>query len=171
MQSSTPGVPYWVPILVAAVGLLTTLAGVAYTQWRSDKRERQTWNRQREREREQWAREDTARSYDHRQQAYVAFAAQWEKHYDRAWRHREFRLNEPDPDYDWADELVEAYAAVELFGTRSVFETALAAIVELNEYINSGNRPHDRSIYEQFISEVRRDLSIPDAPPSQSSLP
>jgi hypothetical protein len=61
--------PVWVPLLVAGLGI----AGVFFTQWRSDKRESATWARDRRRERERWAREDAARTFDHRRDAHVDF--------------------------------------------------------------------------------------------------
>ena len=63
----------WVPLAVAALGLLSTLVGVLLTQRRSDRRENTSWKRERERERERWAREDAARTFEHRREAYADF--------------------------------------------------------------------------------------------------
>lgn len=69
--------PLWVPLVVAAIGVLGTLsagiAGVLITQRRSDRREEAAWARQREREREVWEREDRQRTFDHRRMAYEQF--------------------------------------------------------------------------------------------------
>lgn len=73
------GVPYWVPLLVVAVGFVATLAGVFSTQRRSDKREHLQRQRQRERERENWALEDAACSYEHRLEAYVDVPTTWSR--------------------------------------------------------------------------------------------
>jgi hypothetical protein len=73
----TGSTPIWVPLAVAVIGLtatmIGTIAGVLITQRRSDRREQLTWEREREREREVWVREDAARTFDLRRDAYVAF--------------------------------------------------------------------------------------------------
>jgi hypothetical protein len=69
--------PLWVPLVVAGLGLLGTITGtiggVLIAQRRSDRREATNWNRERERERERWAREDAARTFAHRREAYSDF--------------------------------------------------------------------------------------------------
>jgi hypothetical protein len=74
MGSTTP---LWVPLVVAIIGLLATIAGtiagVLITQRRSDARNKVAWERERERERERWAREDAARTFELRREAYVEF--------------------------------------------------------------------------------------------------
>ena len=69
--------PLWVPLVVAGIGLLGTIigtiAGVLITQRRSDRRERESWVRERERERERWAREDALRTFEQRRDAYIDF--------------------------------------------------------------------------------------------------
>src|SRR5262249_19217586 len=62
---------------VAGMGLVGTasggIAGIVLTQRKADRREQQTWDRERERERERWEREDGARTFEHRREAYVDF--------------------------------------------------------------------------------------------------
>lgn len=69
--------PLWVPLVVAGLGLLGavlgTIGGVLITQRRSDRREALAWERERDRERELWAREDAARTFEHRRRAYSDF--------------------------------------------------------------------------------------------------
>jgi hypothetical protein len=69
--------PLWVPLVVAGLGLAGTIGGtiggVMIAQRRSDRREELNWNREREREKERWAREDVARTFDHRRDAYSDF--------------------------------------------------------------------------------------------------
>jgi hypothetical protein len=66
-----------VPLLVAGIGVLGTLAGglggVLIAQRRADKREDKTWERERAREHERWRREDIARTFEHRREACVDF--------------------------------------------------------------------------------------------------
>jgi hypothetical protein len=49
------------------------IAGIVLTQRKADQREKDAWDRQREREREQWARDDEARTFEHRREAYIDF--------------------------------------------------------------------------------------------------
>lgn len=62
--------PLWLPLVVAAVGIVGTLSGVWLTQRRADKREAIAWKREQERERDRWAREDVARTFEQRRSAY-----------------------------------------------------------------------------------------------------
>jgi hypothetical protein len=50
-----------------------TLVGVMFTQRRADRRDETTWQRTRQREREVWDREDSRRTFDQRQTAYLEF--------------------------------------------------------------------------------------------------
>jgi hypothetical protein len=63
--------------VVGGLGLLGAITGTVsaalLTQRRSDRRESLAWEREREREREAWAREDRARTFEHRRKAYADF--------------------------------------------------------------------------------------------------
>ena len=73
----TTSIPLWVPLVVAILGLVGTaggaISGVLITQRRSDRRENTAWQRERERERDRWTREDAARTFELRRQAYIEF--------------------------------------------------------------------------------------------------
>ena len=69
--------PLWLPLAVAGIGLLGTIigtvTGVLIAQRRSDRREREAWQRERDRERQLWAREDALRNFEQRRDTYVSF--------------------------------------------------------------------------------------------------
>jgi hypothetical protein len=69
--------PLWVPLVVAGIAVLGTLsgavAGAVIAQHQANRREDKTWLRERERERENRAREDEARTFEHRREAYSDF--------------------------------------------------------------------------------------------------
>src|SRR5689334_7592908 len=71
--------PLWVPLVVAVIGVLGTLSagvtGVLITQRQTERREKVTWDRERELEGSRWAREDQARTFDHRRETYADFYA------------------------------------------------------------------------------------------------
>jgi hypothetical protein len=77
LETVTTSIPLWVPLVVAILGLIGTaggaIAGVVITQRRSDRRENTAWQRERDRERERWAREDAARTFEQRREAYSDF--------------------------------------------------------------------------------------------------
>lgn len=60
--------PLWVPLTIAAGGLVTTLGAAVITQWLANRRERTA-------RREQWGREDSVRWQEDRKQAYAEFLA------------------------------------------------------------------------------------------------
>lgn len=70
-------IPLWVPLLVAGLGLLGTLAGglggVVIASKMAKEREDVAWTRERQREQERWDREDRNRTFEHRRTAQVEF--------------------------------------------------------------------------------------------------
>jgi hypothetical protein len=79
LETVSTSIPLWVPLVVAILGLIGTaggaIAGVVITQRRSDARDMTAWQRERDRERERWAREDAARTFELRREAYIEFYA------------------------------------------------------------------------------------------------
>jgi hypothetical protein len=69
--------PLWLPLLVAALGIVGTVGGtvggVVLTQRQASRREELSWLRERKREQERWAREDAERTFSDRREAYVEF--------------------------------------------------------------------------------------------------
>jgi hypothetical protein len=148
-------------VITGLLGALAALLGVFVNGWLTDRREVARWERERELQKLAWAREDAARSYEHRREAYVNFVTQWRLHYDRAWRYR----NEPgpgEPDYDWMDPLHEAFVNVQVFGTKAAVQAAEATMKNLDAYAGSAAKL-DYSLFENLQTQIRRDLAIPDA--------
>ena len=62
------------PLLVSGgLGIGGTLLGSWLTQRGATKRETENWERELQREKARWLREDEARAFDHRREAYVDF--------------------------------------------------------------------------------------------------
>ena len=124
--------PLWVPLLVATIGLIATvtaaIAGVLITQRRSDRREEKTWQRERERERERWSREDQARTFEHRRDAFAAFYEAVNADYMqvRIWREEHGSSLDDDkvPD-EWARATGEKMQLVQLYATPKLANLAL----------------------------------------------
>jgi hypothetical protein len=71
--------PVWVPLAVAALAVLGTLAGVVFTQVWNSRLDERRWARESERLRQAQAREDVNRTYEHRRDAYVEFLQELER--------------------------------------------------------------------------------------------
>jgi len=80
--------PLRVPLVVAALGLVSTVVGIVDTQIMANRRERESWQRETDRERERWQREDHARTFEHRRVAYVEFYESLRAMMLRAYDHR-----------------------------------------------------------------------------------
>ena len=76
-HGSVSTTPLWVPLAVAGMGILGTLAaGVAgglLTQRWADRRDDKTWALERAREEKRWRREDEARTFEHRREVFEDF--------------------------------------------------------------------------------------------------
>ncbi|MEU6997211.1 hypothetical protein [Nonomuraea sp. NPDC046570] len=156
----------WPQIVSGVIGGVLALLGVLVTQRRADRRELKQWERERERERQVWAREDVARSYDHRREAYIEFMQEWERHFNMVYnaRYSDSGYN-PEPDHDWMDSLQERYVAVQLFGTEPARKKALEAMLSLDKVARLDEEfLSARTVLEEFGSQARSDLKIPDDP-------
>jgi hypothetical protein len=87
------------------------------TQLLVNRRENSRWNRERERERALWAREDAARSYEHRRAAYVDFTKEFHRQREEIVRDDTGRLPDLVPLYDRLIQL-------QIFGTNEAAQLA-----------------------------------------------
>lgn len=97
--------PLWVPIVIAAVGVVGTfgagVTGVLITQRRADRRDSDAWTREREREAERWAREDEMRTFEHRREAYADFDESLKEMARAAYDHGCGLTDESELPWDW----------------------------------------------------------------------
>ncbi|MFC4785371.1 hypothetical protein ACT8ZV_12910 [Nocardioides sp. MAHUQ-72] len=118
--------PLWVPILIAGIGLVGTvggtLGGVLLTQQQSDRRDALAWSRQQDREQALWEREDAARTFEHRRQAYGDFYESLKEMARRAYDHG---LGLADDDGEelpegWQTETFRLLQRLDLYATSTV---------------------------------------------------
>lgn len=168
-------------IVVAILGLVGTLGGalggVLITQWRSDARERASWERETQRERERWGREDEARTFEERRDAYIAFYAALDQTLAR------INLQFHPPPHEltpfpqgWDYSMYATLQRVEIYGSESLVAAARHAVEVISAW--GGNvRPdpddpdgvlHDENLsYEAggsqmtWIAAVRTELGVP----------
>lgn len=180
--------PLWVPLLVAAIGMVGavggTIGGVIITQRRADKREAVTWGRQQQREREAWAREDATRTFEHRREAYANFYAAHRDMtllvYDHGMGLRDVGDQgdvgvDEDGDLMWGWQLpvFQRLQDVELYGSALVREAATTAYGvtcawgaktkygQADDTFDDGSVSSDNA-QSDLLAAIRRDLSIPE---------
>jgi hypothetical protein len=85
-----------VPIVVAALGIAGTIIGVALTQRQANTRDALAWQRQKE----QCQRDDMARTFDHRRDAYVNFYEALRDMAFMIYNHGMGLADEPDASYE-----------------------------------------------------------------------
>jgi len=154
--------PVWVPLVVAFLGLGGVLAAQLVANHREDVR----WRRERERENTTWGREDAARSYEHRRNAYVDFV----KIFHDRWRvfvlaqeAAKVRNGDNDAPIDFLEPLYDRLVQIQVFGTKEAEELAQNVLNTIANYVyHDINMPRD--VLKLLLSEIRRDLSIPDRP-------
>jgi hypothetical protein len=121
--------PLWVPLVVAGLGIVSTLVGIVVTQLLANKRERATWTRELVREQARWAREDQALTFEHRRTAYVEFYAVLRKMMLRVYDHGMGHSDNEGAELPsgWHTEAGEAVRRLEVYGSPEVTEAAINA--------------------------------------------
>jgi len=175
--------PVWVPLVVAALGFIGTLGGalggVVITQRSADKREQESRADQFKQERERWAREDEARTFEQRRDAYIAFyeALGQTLGIVNYFFHKGADLSKLPLQQGWNDFLLYHLQRVEIYGSESIVALAqrLYEITgvwggTLHRSPDDPNRvTHDEDLsYEAdgshltFIAAVRKELRVPE---------
>ncbi len=123
--------PLWVPLVVAGIGVLGTLtAGIAgglITQRWANEREDKAWARERERERERWAREDEARTFEHRREVLEDFYQAVKALARQAYDHGYGFDDTPELPFDWNADAFAKLTRLGLYVDRRVYAAAAAA--------------------------------------------
>lgn len=148
-----------VPLIV---GLLGGLGSAVVTQLLANRREKARWQWEREREQALWAREDAARSYEHRRAAYVDFTKEFHHQRDEFDR---------SPDLPNLMPLYDRLIQIQIFGTNEAAQLADEAYNTLVNWMFGDEEtiPEAEDVLAPLRSEIRRDLSIP-ARPGQAGI-
>lgn len=157
----------WVPLLIAALGVLATLTGVIFTQLWNSRLETRRWEREHNRQRAVDSRDDRNRTYEHRREAYVDFLRDLE----RLRRAYTDGVHPPNPAHATFDALWDLWTAVMIYGTpeaQSLVQECGDAFGMLQS--SWGTDAGDSIIEEimdswhQLLSQVRKDLGVSDLP-------
>jgi hypothetical protein len=171
--------PLWVPLVVAGIGVLGTLAGgIAgglLTQRWADRRDDKTWARERVREQERWRREDEARTFEHRREVFEDFYQAVKALARKAYCHGYGFTDGPELPDDWHEDAAAKLTRLGLYADRRVAAAASAAYGaawswgENTKY----DDPDDPAFYErqqryddaelELLVLIREALSIPEA--------
>ena len=169
MSSST-----WLPLLVAALGIAGTVTGVVLTQRNANRRDDITWTRERQKERESWAREDAARTFSERRDAYVEFYVAVKALARMAYDHGYGFTDSPGLPDDWHEDAAEKRSRLEFYADRPVASAASAAYGAAWSWGVYGkyDDPDDPDFHErqqkyddaelELLVLMRASLSIPD---------
>jgi hypothetical protein len=171
----TASIPLWVPLVVAILGLIGTaggaIAGVVITQRRSDARDKTAW----ERERERWTREDAARTFELRREAYIEFytaVSAQRADFDSAYLSRHERKPTEArglSSFDIEFEVHRAQEKVRVYGSSVVVEVAERMgprLIGTRKMLNSGG-PTEANLAAlkrgevELLRVIRADLGIP----------
>jgi hypothetical protein len=167
-----------VPLVVAGIGVAGTLtAGIAggliTKRWANERHDR-TWARERERERERWAREDEARTFEHRREVYEDFYEAVKALARRAYDHGHGFDDTPELPFAWNADAFAKLTRSGLYADRRVAAAASAAYDAACVWgqHTKYNDPDDPAFYErqerfdnaeyELLVLMRQALSIPE---------
>lgn len=174
--------PLWLTLAVAGFGPAGALLGVWLTQRRADERDDATFARELARERERWAREDQARTFEHRRAAYVEFYESLRKMGLSVHDHG-YGLNDECDEGDelpfgWQTETWERLQHFEIYATPQVAQLAARAYTTTYRWGDGARHGKWGPTYRDdeevadaakaaLLESLRSDLKVP-ATPDQS---
>jgi hypothetical protein len=174
--------PLWVPLVVAGVGVAGTLiAGIAGTliaqRW-ANQRDDKTWARERAREHERWRREDEARTFEHRREAFEECYQAVKALAQRAYDHGYGLDGTPELPFDWN---ADAFAKLQRLGiyvdriSYGAVDRAYNAAYSWGMHTKYDD-PNDPEFYERqqkfddaefyMLVLMRQALSVPEGDPT-----
>ena len=163
--------PLWVPLAVAGVAVIGTLAGVVFTQVWNSRLEERRWARETERLREAQAREDLYRTYEHRRAAYIDFQQEADRLLDLLHNYQE---SVPLDDAVF-DELNSRLTPIRVYSTYEADHLALECLTDLQMW---GREPGKNRLSDDAFSsavryrlQIRKDLGVPEWKPAESPEP
>jgi len=160
-----------VGLITGAIGVLGTLAGVLFTQWRADVRERDREAAEERREERRIAneaeRERDARLFDYRRNAYVSVIEQYHRWSSVGSKVERGEVAEPPEDA--MDDFWRLVGEVELYGGHEVGSAAQDLYFTLYGWVfnwKSSKEPGWDALdgYAAFLDAARVDLGVPPRP-------
>jgi hypothetical protein len=170
LSASSNGTSAWIPLLIAVLGLISTLAGVIFTQLWNSRLETRRWQREHNRQHEVDSREDKNRTYEHKREAYVDFLRDMER-----LRRAYTDTDEDDPvkpPHATFDTLWDLWTAVMVYGTpeaQNLVQLCGDAIGTFEgawrrNNINDSVIDAVMNSWHELLWQVRKDLGVPELP-------
>jgi hypothetical protein len=174
--------PIWVTLLVAGLGFMGTvggaIGGVLVTQRSAEKREAAARQLESDREKQRWTREDAARTFDQRRDAYLSFYHANGQIGRRIHEYLVMRIHGVDdvePPPSWMPDAEEKLNALAIYGTQRVVDLANEAQFQYRKMAmeaaawepESGTRSLDDrgdqwfSARHNMLQVMREELGIP----------
>lgn len=157
----------WIPLVVALVGVLGTLAAAVFAQIWQARREAERWKRERKREREIWAREDAKRYFDQEREAHMAFLREWQQGHIVLWPYAKGQKQRDDSASDPLAALHPRFLEVVVFGTSEAKALADKCMATLRQWGESGGGDNEiaasaemRSAFDAYLRQIRIDLGV-----------
>lgn len=156
--------PLWVPLVVAALGV----AGVLFTQWRSDVREQNRSAAEERREEHRLARdaerEREARLFEHRSAVFAKVSQEYHRWWSVAYD-VEHGIS-PTPPEDAMEDFWRIVGEVDLYGGQEVAERAVRLHHTLSDWVFGPRSSEDPGFdatyrYESFLAAARAELGVP----------
>lgn len=162
--------PLWVPLVVAVIAVIGTLAGVVFTQTWNSRQEELRWAREndrlredRAREDEDRAREDKNRTYEHRRTAYVEFQQELGHLMQLLFASRTSGQLVAGKD---ANELSYRWEPIRIYGTRKASDLAYACMDKIGDWrrhLDDWDLADDVFIAAgNYLGQIRKELGVPD---------
>lgn len=151
-------------MLIALLGLLSTLVGVIFTQVWNGRLETRRWERERGQQHQADLREDKNRTYEHRREAYVAFL----RDFDRLRRAYTDFGGPSQPSREIFDALWDYWAIVMVYGTPEAKDVvqrcgdALGIFQArwINNTVDDDTLDEVMTSWDELLKQVRRDLGV-----------
>jgi hypothetical protein len=160
-------VPTWIPLVVAVVGVLGTLAAAVFAQVWQTRREAERWERERKREREIWMREDDRRYFDQEREAHMAFLREWQQIHITLWPHAKGQKQLNSGAGDPLAALHPRFLEVVVFGTPEAKELADKCMATLRKWGESEGGDDEiaasaamSSAFDSYVRQIRIDLGV-----------
>ncbi|MEE3852781.1 hypothetical protein VZC37_20750 [Gordonia sp. LSe1-13] len=155
--------PVWVPLVVAALGFVSTVAGIVVTQMLAHRRESASWARETQREQERWEREDQRLTFEQRRIVYVDFYEALRRMTLLAYNHG-MDLGDStaaELPWDWQTEAAEACRRLEVYASPEVSAAALEAYKNAWSWGHGTLRGRDDSQFyaaQELVDQAQIDL-------------
>ncbi len=160
----------WISLASALLGAVVALGVAMLTQREANKRARQERAEDRQQEQLRWAREDSARTYEQRRDAYLEFIRVCGLHEEMYQELEEVENRRGPTESEDLKGLYYSRDAVALFGTRAAKQAADEVVDEFNSRFFRGEGAHYEP-FDKFQEVVRRDLGVTDEVAPPKALP